>query len=149
MSYISIKYSVEIDVQKPIDIVFANLIGLSKWWPEDFKGNAITKDSEFTLTTGEGHYSINKVIEFVPNKKVAWQTLKSLRKSDNFDWSGTKFIFDLMSTGSPGSSGNNTVVRFTYDGVVQEFEAGKLREICDMTLKEMFYNYIVYGKGKK
>lgn len=134
--YRSIVYSVQISVQKDPDVVFKDLIDLAQWWPEDFRGEPVNKDSEFVFTTGDGHYSTNKVIEFIPGKKVAWQTTASLRKSDNYDWSGTKFIFDLAP------AGDATMLKFTYDGVVLEHETEKLAHICDLTLKEMFYNHI-------
>jgi hypothetical protein len=51
------------------------------------------------------------VIEFEPNKELAWLATESFRKSDGFDWSGTTMIVEL----SP--KGDNTVVTFTYDGL--------------------------------
>ncbi|MFI5124972.1 MAG: hypothetical protein ACHQDF_06580, partial [Chitinophagales bacterium] len=82
------------------------------------------------------------VVEFVPDKKLVWLTTKGIRKSDNFEWTGTKMIFELTPRG------NHTQLRFTYDGVVPEHESERLVQICDMTVKEMFYNFIVKGKVK-
>jgi hypothetical protein len=141
-NYKAANYTVEIKVAKsPID-VFNHVINLSKWWPEEFKGESIKLNSEFIFTTGDSHYSKNKVVEFVPNKKVVWVTTESIRKTDNYDWTGTKFIFELTP------KGDNTLLKFTYDGVVLENESDRLVEICDITIKEMFYNFITYGKGK-
>jgi hypothetical protein len=44
--------------------------------------------------------------------------------------------------------GNRTRLKFTYDGVVLENESDRLVQICDMTVKEIFYNFVVKGKGK-
>jgi len=140
--YISTNYSVEIELAKSPNNVFNHLINLRNWWPEDFEGEDIKLNSEFTFTTGDSHYSKNKVIEFLPNKKVVWLTIESIRKTDNFDWTGTKMIFELTA------KGDNTIVKFTYDGVVLENEYDRLVQICNLTLKEMFYNYIINGKGK-
>jgi len=137
MSYISTTYTVQVEIEKPAEIVFQRLSDLSQWWPEDFSGEPLANNSQFVLTTGDGHYSINKVIAFVPNERIAWQTIESLRKADNFDWSGTKFIFELTATA------NTTVVRFTYDGVIFEHEREKLVQICDITLKQVFLNYML------
>ena len=82
------------------------------------------------------------MIEFVPDKKLVWLATESMRKTDNYDWTGTKMIFELTP------AGDNTIVRFTYDGVVLENETDRLAQICDMTIKEMFYNFITNGKGK-
>ena len=141
-NYITANYTVEIEVEKSPNDVFNNLINLKKWWPEDFEGEDIKLNSEFIFTTGDSHYSKNKVIEFVPNEKLVWLATESIRKTDNFDWTGTKMIFELTP------KDNYTIVKFTYDGVVLENESDRLVQICDMTLKEMFYKSITNGKGK-
>jgi hypothetical protein len=141
-NYITANYTVEIEVEKSPNDVFNNLINLKKWWPEDFEGEDIKLNSEFIFTTGDSHYSKNKVIEFVPNEKLVWLATESIRKTDNFDWTGTKMIFELTP------KDNYTIVKFTYDGVVLENESDRLVQICDMTLKEMFYKFISNGKGK-
>jgi hypothetical protein len=133
-------YSVEIELAKTADDVFDHLIDLPKWWPEKFDGESIKLNSEFVFRTGDSHYSKNKVIEFVPDKKLVWLATAGIRKTDSYDWTGTKFIFELTPRG------NNTLLKFTYDGVVLENESDRLVQICDMTIKEMFYNFIVNGK---
>ena len=135
-------YTVAIELAKSPPDVFNHVIDLKKWWPEDFEGEDIKLNSEFIFTTGDSHYSKNKVIEWVPNKKLVWLATESIRKTDNFDWTGTKMIFELTP------KDDNTLVKFTYDGVVLENETGRLVQICDMVLKEMFYNFITTGKGK-
>ena len=142
INYRTVNYPVAIELTKSPNEVFKQLINLKKWWPEDFEGEDIKLNSEFIFTTGDSHYSKNKVIEFVPNKKLVWLAIESIRKTDNYDWTGTKMIFELTP------EGENTIVKFTYDGVVLESESDRLIQICDMTLKEMFYNFIIYGKGK-
>jgi len=140
--YKSAKYTVAIEVAKSPENVFNHVIDLSKWWPEEFEGESIQLNTEFVFRTGDTHYSKNKVIEFVPNKKVVWLTTQSIRKTDNFDWTGTKMIFELTP------KGDKTRLEFTYDGVVPENETERLVQICDMTLKDMFYNFMMIGKGK-
>lgn len=140
--YKAATYTVEIEVVKPPGEVFNHVIDLSKWWPEEFIGERIKLNSEFIFKTEETHYSKNKVVEFVPGKIVAWITTESMRKTDNYDWTGTKFIFELTPRG------DNTLLKFTYDGVVLESESGRLAQICDITIKEMLYNFITLGKAK-
>jgi hypothetical protein len=141
-NYKAANYTVEIEVAKSPDDVFNHVINLSKWWPEEFEGENIKLNTEFVFRTGDGHYSKNKVVEFVPNQKVVWLTTGSIRKIDNFDWTGTKMIFELTP------KGDNTLLKFTYDGVVLENESDRLVQISDMTIKEIFYNFITYGKAK-
>lgn len=76
------------------------------------------------------------MIEFAPDKKVAWVTTDSIRKTDNYNWTGTEFIFELTP------KGDSTLVKFTYDGVVLEHESDRLVQICDITIKDFFYNFI-------
>jgi methyltransferase-like protein len=136
-NYTTANYTSEIEFAKYPNDVFNHLIDLSKWWPEEFVGESIKLNSEFIFKTGEGHYSKNKVVEFVPNKKIVWLAIESQRESDNFDWTGTKFIFELIP------KGDDTILKFTYDGVILKSDLDRLVQICDMTLKEFFYNFII------
>ena len=139
MKYATVKYTTELEVEKPVSDVFEHVIDLAKWWPEEFEGESLQLNTEFVLKTGGGHYSKNKVVEFALNQKVAWLTTESLRETDNFDWTGTKMIFELTP------ENNNTRIKFTYDGVVLENEENRLVHICDLTLKQLFYNSIMHG----
>ena len=142
-NYTATNYTVAIELAKSPDDVFDHLIDLSKWWPEEFEGESIKLNREFIFRTGDSHYSKNKVVEFVPDKKLVWLTTGSIRKSDDFDWTGTKMVSELTT------QGDHTLLKFTYDGVVLENESDRLVQICDMTIKVLFYNFIVYGKGKR
>ncbi|MDB5255884.1 MAG: hypothetical protein JWM14_579 [Chitinophagaceae bacterium] len=129
-------YTVSIEVTKSANVVFNRLIKLSKWWAEEFVGEELRINAEFILKIGSEHFSRNKVIEFIPDKKFAWLTTESKRSTDNFDWTGTKMIFELF----PRSGG--TQITFTYDGVVLESEQKRLKEICDYCIKNLLYNYL-------
>jgi hypothetical protein len=136
MKYAKANYPVEIELARSPEDVFNFVIELSKWWPEEFIGEKIGPGTEFELRTGDEHYSTNRVIEFVPNKKVTWLTTGSKRKSDDFDWTGTKFIFELIP------KNGNTRLTFTYDGIVPEDEQERLTQICDHCIKDRLYNFM-------
>jgi len=135
-NYKTAAYSVAIELSRSEPEVFDHVIDLSKWWPEDFEGDNVQLNSEFTFKTTDSHYSKNKVVEFVPTHKIVWLTTESIRKTDNFDWTGTKMIFELTP------KGGNTLLKFTYDGVVPEDEYDRLVEVCDFVIKEKLYNFI-------
>ena len=139
---IKVNYAVAIEVAKSAREVFDHLIDLKKWWLEDFVGEELYLNTEFILKTGDGHFSKNKVIEFDPTKKLTWIATESLRKADNFDWSGSKFIFELAP------QGDHTQLKFTYDGVVFENDYDILVKVCDMAIKEKFHDFIINGKVK-
>ena len=132
------KYITSIEVVKSLEVVFNHLLhDVAKFWPEDFEGESSKLNDEFIFRSGEGsHYSKNKVIELVPNKKVAWLVTESIRKTDNFDWTGTKMIFELTP------KGDHTLIEFTYDGIILEGEYDRLVQICDVVVKEMLYRFI-------
>ncbi|HTK21570.1 MAG TPA: SRPBCC domain-containing protein [Mucilaginibacter sp.] len=133
------RYTTFIEVEKPVEDVFNHLIyDVAKFWPEDFEGESSKLNDEFIFTSGEGsHYSKNKVVELVPNEKIVWLVTESIRKTDNFDWTGTKMIFELTL------KGKHTLLEFTYDGVILEDEYDRLVQICDVVIKEMLYKYLI------
>jgi hypothetical protein len=130
-------YSVDIGVTKPASEVFHHLLhDVSKFWPEEMEGECSRLNDEFVFKTGDSHYSKNRVVELVPDKKLVWLVTESIRKTDNFDWSGTKMIFALTP------KDNHTLLQFTYDGIVLEHESDRLAQICDFVIKEKLYNLI-------
>src|SRR4030095_6652413 len=132
------KYTVAIEVTAFSNRVFDHVINhVSKFWPEEFEGKSTKLNDEFIFRSGDGHYSKNKVIELVPNKKLVWLVTERIRKTDNFDWTGTKMIFDLIE------KGDSTLLEFTYDGFVLEDEYDRLVQICDMVIKERLYNVLM------
>lgn len=135
-------YTTSITVSKTPGEVFNSINDVSKWWPEEVEGESTKLNDELVFRSGETHYSKNKVVEFEPNKKVVWLVTESMRKTDNFEWTGTKMIFELTP------KCDNTLLKFTYDGFILENEYDRLVQICDMVIKEMFYNFLMNGKAK-
>jgi hypothetical protein len=133
-------YSVAIEVTKPARDVFNHLINdVSKFWPEEFEGKSAQLNDEFVFRSGDSHYSKNRVVELVPNKKLVWLVTESIRKTDNFEWTGTRMIFDLTN------KGDGTLLKFTYDGLTLESEYDRLVQVCDMVIKENLNNLLTDG----
>jgi hypothetical protein len=72
----------------------------------------------------------------VPNKRLVWLVTESIRKTDNFEWTGSKMIFELIN------KGDSTLLKFTYDGVTLEDEYDRLVQICDIVIKERLYSFL-------
>lgn len=143
-NYTIANYAVVIEIEKSPNEVFNHIIyDVSKFWPEEFEGESAKLNDEFVFRSGGTHYSKNKVAEFVPDKKVVWLVTESIRKTDNFDWTGTKMIFELTP------KGDHTLLKFTIDGPILENEYDRLVQICDMVIKESLYNFITRGKMSK
>jgi hypothetical protein len=129
-------YATSIEVPFSPAVVFAHLNEVSKWWPEEFHGLSANLNDEFTLTTGDVHYSKQRIIEFVPFEKVVWLITDSMRKPDNYVWTGAKMIFEITS------DGDETRLSLTYHGPVPENEIERLAQACDMVIKDRFYSFV-------
>lgn len=141
-NYTQAKYTVAIEVAiSPSDVFDRIIHDVPEYWPEDMEGRGTQLNDEFIFRTGDSHYSKNKVVELVPDRKVVWLVTESLRNTDNFDWTGSKMIFELTS------GPNGTLVEFTYDGIVLEHEYDRLIQLCDMVVKERLYHLLTNGKS--
>jgi Activator of Hsp90 ATPase homolog 1-like protein len=129
-------YTTGVEVLFSAAVVFTHLNAVSKWWPEDFQGLSAKLNDEFTLRTGDVHYSKQQIVEFVPDKKVVWLVIDSIRKPDNYVWTGAKMIFEITS------NGDKTRLNLTYTGPVPENEIERLAQSCDMVIKDKFYGFI-------
>lgn len=136
-------YSTAIEVSKSPKDVFNHLThDVGKWWPEDVEGETAKLNDEFIFRSGGSHFSRNKVIELVPDQRVVWLVTEGIRKTDNFEWTGTRMIYELTP------KGENTLIEYTYDGPVRKDECDRLVQICDLVIKEMLYDFISKGKAK-
>ena len=100
-----------------------NLLNVDQWWSgpyeETIKGKSHHLNDEFTFEAGQGmHYSKQKLVELVPNKKIAWMVTDSkltfLNKVD--EWTNSKLLFDISK------EGDKTLVTFTHDGLTPQIE---------------------------
>lgn len=103
--------------------VFERLQNIPQWWSglfnETIEGKSAKTNDEFTFSAGEGmHFSRQKLVELVPNRKIAWQVTDSKLTflENTSEWNGTQLQFDLSS------DGKITTVTFTHDGLVPQME---------------------------
>ena len=65
-------YTAWIEVAKCPKDVFNHLNDVSKWWSKDFEGSSSKLNDEFVICHPGRHYSKQKLIEVIPDKKVVW-----------------------------------------------------------------------------
>lgn len=116
-------FTFSIQTEKSPEYVFKAIRDVRSWWSglygESFSGETQEQDDEFSFRAGGGaHYSKQKLVEVIPNKRVVWLITESeLSFLDQKDeWTGTKVIFEI--TGKDGK----TELVFTHQGLTPEIE---------------------------
>lgn len=108
---------------QPANKIFSLLLNIDQWWSglysETISGTVEKLNDEFTFSAGGGaHFSKQKLIELIPDRKIAWLVTESnlsfLTRTD--EWTNTKICFDLST------EGDKTRVSFTHEGLVPKIE---------------------------
>lgn len=116
-------YTTTLLVDQTPQEVFNAVRNVRGWWSgyysEDIKGDTEKLNDEFSFRAGDGvHYSKQKLVEVISNKKVVWLITESdlsfLEKKD--EWTGTKVIFDIST------KDDKTQLVFTHDGLNPDIE---------------------------
>ena len=139
-------FTAKIEVSKSPQDVFNHITNdVAKWWGgKDLEGNTTKLNDEFIINHPGTHYSNQKLVEIVPNKKVVWlvteSTLDWLQK-DKHDWKNTKMIFEITP------KGDKTVLHFTHEGLVPEKECYSLcYDGWNTVIKDYLFHFITDGK---
>jgi hypothetical protein len=118
---------------------------VSKWWGgKDLKGSSKELNDEFIIHHRDQHYSMQRLVEIIPDKKIVWlvtQSTLSWLINDKHEWTNTKMIFEITT------KGDKTVVHFTHEGLVPGMEC---YERCErgwnMVIKDYLLHLITDGK---
>jgi hypothetical protein len=88
------------------------------WWSEQIEGRTVKLGDEFTYHYKNVHSCKMKLIEIIPQKRVAWLVVDNYFNftKDKSEWMGTKIVFDVSR------KDNVTEIRFTHEGLVPEYE---------------------------
>jgi len=137
-------YSTNIVVEQSVNEVFNAINNVSAWWHGEIVGAANKLNDEFVYRMKDIHYSLQKVIELVPNKKLyGWLPIVNLILLINkTEWTGTEIVFEIME------EENRTKIGFTHVGLVPKFECyGGCSNGWKMLIEQSLYSLITTGKG--
>src|SRR5246127_2923427 len=96
-------YTATIEVAQSPEVIFSHINEVSKWWSKDFEGSSANLNDEFVICHPGQHYSKQKLVEFIPGKKVVWLVTDSelnWLEKDRAEWTGTRMIFELTTEGN-------------------------------------------------
>jgi hypothetical protein len=107
-------FTTSITTDKSPHAVFEAVTNVRGWWSETIKGNTAALYDEFEFEVKDVHYSKQKLIEVIPDRRVVWLVTEANMTfiEDHDEWKGTKVIFDIRVDGS------QTKLTFTHEGLV-------------------------------
>ena len=140
-------YTTTIEVASSPENAFNHINDVAKWWakdvggrPTEFEGQSKKLNDEFILRHGDNHYSKQKLVEIIPNKKIVWLVTESKLnwiQGNKQEWTGTKMIFEIVP------KGKNTALTFSHEGLVTKLECyTHCVEFWDMIIKNWLSNFI-------
>jgi hypothetical protein len=138
-------YSVTISAAISAKDAFKRINNVSKWWTENLEGHSQKLNDEFTVRFGDIHYSKQRLIEVIPDKKIVWlvtdSNLSWLR--NKHEWTNTKISFDITN------KDNNTQIEFTHIGLVPGIECFvDCSNAWSQYINQSLLSLIATGKGQ-
>ena len=130
-------YTATIEVAKSPKDVFNHINDVSKWWSKDFEGNSTKLNDEFIICHPDRHYSKQKLVEVIPDKKMVWLVTESKLnwlEKDKHEWTNTKMIFEITS------KGEKTVFPLLTKGLFPKKSVMKCAQGWNMVIKDWLFN---------
>jgi hypothetical protein len=111
-------YSTSYTVEQSPEEVFAAILDVGAWWTGQIEGRADEVGAEFTYRHPPQHYSLQRVVELEPGRRVVWRVVDSHLTfvSEPDEWTGTEIVFDIAPTAG------GTELRFTHVGLMPDVE---------------------------
>ena len=139
-------FSTTILVDQTPAAVFEAITHPQNWWSGEIKGNTEKLNDEFAYRYKDFHFSKQRIVELIPDKKVVWLVTESLfNYTENIsEWTGTKISFDITTLN------NRTQLRFTHFGLVPEIECfDGCSTSWSQLIKQSLFSLITTGKGRQ
>ncbi len=114
------------------------------WWSEEIEGSTAKVGDEFKYHYQNLHTCTMKLVELVPDKRVAWLVTDNFFSftEDKTEWKGTKVVFDIAK------KGDKTEIRFTHEGLVSAYECYNVcSDAWGSYIRGSLKSLIATGKG--
>jgi len=139
-------FTTTILVDKTPAAVFAAINHPQNWWSGEIKGSAEKLNDEFTYRYKEFHFSKQRIVELIPNKKVVWLVTESIINyvEDQSEWTGTKICFEITA------QDKGTLLRFSHQGLVPQIECfDSCSNSWTQLIRESLFSLITTGEGQQ
>ena len=124
--------------------VFNAATNVRGWWSRNIEGPTTKLNDEFRFEVKDVHYTKQKLIEVIPDRKIVWLVTDSHLSflEDKSEWTGTKVIFDISQ------EGDKTKLTFTHEGLAPEVEC---YDVCTPAwtqyIQHSLFRLITTGQG--
>lgn len=137
-------YTLSILIDKSPEEVFKDLNNVRRWWQGEIHGQTEKPGDEFTYQMAGFHFSRQKIVQSIPEKKVVWLVTESEISfvDDKNEWLNTKIVFDISQ------EKDRTRLTFTHQGLVPELECySACSGAWQMLIERSLLSYFKTGKG--
>lgn len=137
-------FTTTITVPNTPEEVFTAINNVRGWWQGEITGPTENLHDEFTYQMAPYHVTKQKLVEWVPNKKVVWLVTESSINfvADKNEWLNTIIRFEI------NAAKEKTQVIFTHHGLVPEIECyGGCSGAWEQLIQQSLYSLITTGKG--
>jgi hypothetical protein len=138
-------YHISIAVDATAHDAFESINSVTKWWTGNLEGSSQKLNDEFTVRFGDVHYSRQKLVEVVPDKKVVWLVTDSKLNflKDKQEWTNTRISFEIST------QNDKTGILFTHIGLVPEVECfDACSNAWSQFIRQSLWSLINTGKGQ-